>query len=45
MEELLKKAEEFLDSAQENLGKNRYNASVSDYFKAIVIFSDYLIRK
>jgi len=43
MEQLLKNAQEFLDSATENLLKKRFNASVSDFFKAIVIFSDFLI--
>ena len=43
MEDLLKNAEEFIDSGEENLKKERYNASVSDFFKAIVIYSDYLI--
>lgn len=45
MEELLKNAEEFLESGEENLKKKRYNASVSDFFKAIVILCDYLIYK
>ncbi|MBU3924074.1 MAG: HEPN domain-containing protein [Nanoarchaeota archaeon] len=43
MEQLLKNANEFLASATENLTKKRYNAAVSDFFKSIVIFSDYLI--
>ncbi|MBS3080221.1 hypothetical protein J4221_02010 [Candidatus Pacearchaeota archaeon] len=43
MEELLKNAEEFLESGNENLKKERFNADVSDYFKAIVILADYLI--
>ena len=38
-------AEEFLESGEENLIKERYNASVSDFFKAIVIFCDYLIYR
>lgn len=42
-EELLKNIHEFLDSGEENLKKARYNASVSDFFKAIVILCDYLI--
>ena len=43
MEQLIKNANEFLDSANENFTKKRFNASVSDFFKSIVIFSDYLI--
>lgn len=42
-EELLRNINEFLDSGEENLKKARYNASVSDLFKAIVILCDYLI--
>ena len=45
MEELLENVKEFLDSGEENLKKKRYNASVSDFFKAIVILSDYLIYR
>ena len=45
MEELLKNVEEFLESGDDNLKKERFNASVSDYFKAIVILCDYLIYK
>ena len=45
MEDLLKNVEEFLDSGEENLKKGRFNASVSDFFKAIVILCDYLIYK
>jgi len=45
MEELLENAQEFLESAIEDLNKNRLNVSASDYFKAIVIFCDYLIYK
>lgn len=44
-DELLKNAEEFLESAQDNQIKKRYNAAVSDYFKAIVIYTDYIIYK
>lgn len=43
MEELLKNVEEFLESGDENLKKERFNVAVSDYFKAIVILCDYLI--
>jgi len=45
MEELLKNVYEFLESGEENLKKERYNASVSNYFKAIVILCDYLIYR
>jgi len=45
MEELLRNADEFLDSGEDNLKKGRFNASVSDFFKAIVILCDYLIYK
>ncbi len=43
MEELLENANEFLESGEDNLNKKRYNVAVSDFFKAIVILSDYLI--
>ena len=43
MEQLLENIEEFLESGNENLEKKRYNAAVSDFFKAIVIVCDYLI--
>ena len=45
MDELLKNAEEFLESGNDNLKKQRFNASVSDYFKTIVILCDYIIYK
>ena len=45
MEELLKNVKEFLESGEENLKKERFNAAVSDFFKAIVILCDYLIYK
>ncbi|MAG78359.1 hypothetical protein CL616_03270 [archaeon] len=45
MEELLKNVVEFLESGEDNLKKRRFNASVSDFFKAIVILCDYLIYK
>lgn len=45
MEELLKNVKEFLESGDENTKKERFNAAVSDYFKAIVILCDYLIYK
>ena len=43
MEELLKNANEFLDSGNDNFIKERYNVAVSDFFKTIAILSDYLI--
>lgn len=43
--DLLKNIEEFIESGEENIRKERYNASVSDFFKAIVILCDYLIYK
>ena len=43
MEHLLGNAKEFLESGRDNLVKNRFNASTSDFFKAIVVFCDYLI--
>ncbi|MCK5449340.1 hypothetical protein KAI32_00575 [Candidatus Pacearchaeota archaeon] len=43
MEQLLKNAIEFFESGNDNLAKNRFNVSVSDFFKSIVIFCDYLI--
>ena len=45
MEELLKNIEEFLESGEDNLNKKRFNAAVSDFFKAIVILCDYIIYK
>ena len=45
MEELIKNVDEFLESAEESLKKKRFNASISDFFKAIVILCDYLIYK
>ena len=45
MKELLQNAEDFLQSGNENLVKGRFNVSVSDFFKAIAIFCDYLIYK
>jgi uncharacterized protein (UPF0332 family) len=43
MKELLENAKEFLESGNENLNKKRFNASVSDFFKAIAVLCDYLI--
>ncbi|MBS3159724.1 hypothetical protein J4436_02965 [Candidatus Woesearchaeota archaeon] len=45
LEELEKNIQEFTLSGEENLKRGRYNASVSDFFKAIVIMCDYLIYK
>ncbi|MBI2630002.1 hypothetical protein HYW76_02785 [Candidatus Pacearchaeota archaeon] len=45
MEELLKNAQEFLESGEDNIKKQRFSPAVSDFFKAIVIFCDYLIYK
>jgi uncharacterized protein (UPF0332 family) len=45
MKEILENAEEFLASGEDNLKKNRWNAAVSDFFKAISNFCDYLIYK
>lgn len=45
MEQLLKNALEFFDSGNDNLEKKRYNASVADFFKSIVVFCDYLIYR
>ncbi|MFA4953267.1 MAG: hypothetical protein WC584_03520 [Candidatus Pacearchaeota archaeon] len=45
MEELLENIQEFIESGEENLRKQRFNAAVSDFFKAIVIICDYLIYK
>lgn len=45
MEELLTNANEFIESGEENLKKKRFNVAASDFFKAIVIFCDYLIYK
>lgn len=44
-EELLKNIDEFLDSGNDNLKKTRYNAAVSDFFKAIVVSCDFIIYK
>ncbi len=45
MKEILENALEFLESGEDNLKKNRWNAAVSDFFKAISNFGDYLIYK
>lgn len=38
--DLLRNADEFLASGEENLAKRRYNAAVSDFFKTVVILCD-----
>jgi hypothetical protein len=43
MKEFLENALEFYSSAEDNLVKKRFNVSLSDFFKSIVIFCDYLI--
>ncbi|MEM4271847.1 MAG: hypothetical protein QXD13_02060 [Candidatus Pacearchaeota archaeon] len=45
MKEILENAEEFLASGEDNLRKQRWNAAVSDFFKAIATFCDYLLYK
>ena len=45
MKELLENAYEFLASAKDNLKKERWNATVSDYFKSASNFCDYLINQ
>ena len=45
MKELIDNINEFLESAKDNFKKNRYNATVLDFFKAIVIICDFLIYK
>ena len=44
-EELLKNIDEFIDSGNDNLKKRRYNAAVSDFFKAIVVSCDFIIYR
>lgn len=44
-EELLDNAKEFLEAAEDNLTKSRFNVAVSDFLKAITGFCDYLIYK
>lgn len=43
MEELRENIEEFLESGEDNLKKERFNAATSDFFKAIVVSCDYLL--
>ncbi len=45
MDDLLKNVDEFLESGDESLKKQRFNSSVSDFFKAIVILCYYLLYK
>jgi len=45
LNELLNNVNEFLNSGEDNINKKRFNAAVSDFFKAIVISCDYLIYK
>ncbi len=45
MKEILENALEFLESAEDNIKMKRWNAAVSDFFKAISAFCDYLIYK
>ncbi len=45
MEHLLENAKEFMASGNDNLLKKRFNASTSDFFKAIVVFCDYEIKR
>ena len=45
MKEILDNAEEFVDSGEDNINKERWNASVSDFFKAISNFCDFIIYK
>ncbi len=45
MEELLKNAEDFMASGEDNLKKQRFSVAVSDFFKAIVIICDYMIYR
>ncbi|MEK6823427.1 MAG: hypothetical protein AABY06_00170 [Nanoarchaeota archaeon] len=43
MKELIENIKEFLESGEDNLKKKRFNASATDFFKAIVVICDYLI--
>ena len=45
MNEILENAEEFLASGEDNIKKERWNAAVSDFFKAISNFCDYIIYR
>lgn len=43
--EILENAEESLESTQDDLDKNRFNSTISSFFRAIANFCDYLIYK
>ena len=43
MKELLDNINEFLESGEDNLEKERFNAAASDFFKAIVVSCDYVL--
>jgi hypothetical protein len=45
MKELIENADEFMASGKDNIKKERWNAAVSDFFKAISNFCDLLIYK
>jgi len=45
MKELIENIKEFLESGEDNLAKERFNAATSDFFKAIAISCDYLLEK
>ena len=44
-EEILENANESLESGEDDLKKNRFNAAVASFFRAIVNFTDYIIYK
>jgi len=43
MKELIDNIKEFLESGEDNLKKERFNASATDFFKAIVVTCDYIL--
>ena len=45
MNEIIENAHEFVASGEDNIKKERWNAAVSDFFKAIAAYCDYLIYK
>lgn len=45
MNEIIENAEEFLASGEDNMKKERWNAAVTDFFKAIAAWCDYLIYR
>ena len=45
MKEILENALEFIESGKDDMKKQRWNAAVSHFFKAISNFCDYLIYK